>query len=119
MKHPDLFVYRDLPGGIQAPSGPATEIPPKEAGTYRCYRLWRNTPEGRKAWKIIAHMALSQWMQHARRISINQLCETVRDQEHISINNTYRGWLSDSLIVEYPQLDELIRRRKRTKEKTL
>ena len=55
---------------------------------------------------------------NATRISINRLCEALRFQEKIAINNSYRGWLADSLVHEYPQLDELIERRKRTKEKT-
>lgn len=82
---------------------------------YRRYLMWLESPEGLKVFKLVAHMALNECRAKAARTSINRLCEVMRYQERVKITNSYRGWLSDSIIREYPQLDGLIERRKRTK----
>ncbi len=112
---PDFFAYRDLPGGLQAPSGPATTIPTKEEGARDRYLAWRLTDEGLEAWALIVYWALQVYEYGSRRISVNRLVERVRDEQQIKVNNSWRAQISDDLIRAYPQLEPLIERRKRTK----
>ena len=100
-----------------APSGPQTAVPGKS--TYRGYLQWRDTPEGGKAYGLVAHGALTEFRSGAERISIKRLCEQVRHLHHIEVNNTHASWIADSLIDDYPQLKGVIERRARKKAKTL
>jgi len=116
MKHPDLFTYRDLPGGLGAPSGPATTIPTREDGKRMKYLDWRLTEGGAKAWAQIVRWAREEYYDGVKRVSINRLVERVRLDRLIKINNSWRSYLSDDLVALHPELDAVIERRKRTKE---
>ena len=112
---PDFFAYRDLPGGLQAPSGPATTIPTKDQGTRDRYLAWRLTAEGAGAWTSIVTWAVLECEVGLPRISVNRLVERVREEQQTKVNNSWRAEIADDLIRAYPQLEPLIERRKRTK----
>ena len=99
------------------PTGPAVVPPSREANSYSAYREWRETEDGALAWRHLVDGARQQAADLVSRISVYGLSEEARHILKIEINNTFRPWIADDLVEQYPELLPLIERRKRKKEK--
>lgn len=86
----------------------------------RRYREWLATPAGQKVFALFERFAL-QMLDHGRRFGIALIAERVRweirttwavDESGWKINNSWRAYLSRSLIERYPGLAALIETRR-------
>lgn len=96
---------------LEIPSGP----PGRSArqNTPGAYIAWRNSGEGMRAWDAIRDAALREARDGATRISVNRLVEEVRRLLKVEVNNTFRAWIADDLVLLYPRLRDVIERRRR------
>lgn len=112
----------DGPPAPPPPTGPAADIPEREANKYNRYLEWRQTVEGKRAWVYMVQEC-RKLLDEARlvgqelRISTKWLAEQVRRIYKIHVNNSYTGWLADDLVEFNPSLLDVIERRKRRKPK--
>jgi hypothetical protein len=114
MREKQGFLFEEAPA---PPTGPTKIAPDAEANHYTVYCEWRETEEGKKVWEFVVAEALLLARAGEKRISVNALCEQARHKLKALVNNTYRAWIADDLVVQYPELLPVIERRRRTKAK--
>ncbi len=106
---------KEIPfGPPDPPTGPVVEPPPKSKNTLAAYRIWRESAEGLAVWRYVSEQALSMANGNAKRISTKTLVEAARLRMKLEINNSYTAYFADDLVVEYPQMLNLIERRRRS-----
>ena len=112
MKQLDAFL--DVPP--PPPSGPQRDVERFCGTSYEGYVWWKtSTVEGRRAFGYIEQCALVAAEKGQARISVNRLVEEVRVHLQLEVNNTYRAWIADDLVMRHPHLTDLIERRRRRK----
>ena len=99
------------------PSGPEGRIPSRPEGEYHSYLVWKQSPDGHRACAWILDRVMARLRAGEQRISTRTILCECRDALKVEINNIYSPWIADDLIVRYPELLDVIERRKRRKAK--
>jgi len=97
------------------PTGPAADVPTAAANRAEAYLAWRATQDGTLVLRWLLDRARERLAAGRRRISVNALVEAARVALGVPINNTYRAWLADELVMRDPGLLGVIERRRRAK----
>ena len=96
------------------PTGPAAEPYHKEDGTPEALRAFLATEEGQTFW----YAALSEARATSQddRFSVLGFIHDFRREHKVRVNNSFAPYLADLLVLEDPDLEAVIERRKRKKE---
>lgn len=92
-----------------------TNLFDKAAGSRAGYDEWRRSEEGSGGYDHLLTWADQLRADGRPRISVNALCERLRLERGMHVNNTWRAWIADDLIAVRPALAGLIERRRRRK----
>lgn len=97
----------------EPPTGPAAIVPTKGEGTPAAYGAWRESEDGRDAWRWILAQAREALKRGERRVSPRTLVAQCRDVLKVQINDHFSPWVADDLIRAEPALLDVIERRRR------
>ena len=103
-EEPDLF---------EPPTGPEAEEFTHEDGMPERYVAWRETEEGERCLRWMAHSAYQLINDGAKRVSVNYLSDLVRVELKIRHCNTWRPWMATDVVKRWPDLLPYIQRKKR------
>jgi len=91
------------------PTGPEGEEYTKEDSQPPAFTRLLETDKGKEIWDSIERAALKSLAMGEKRFSTRGFLDT----EKVGINNAFAPWFSDMLVAKYPELLDIVERRRR------
>jgi hypothetical protein len=98
------------------PTGPLADRYTREEGKPHAFIKFMESDDGPPFWRALQDTALDALGRQEKRFSTRTFLARYRDDEKVRINDHFSPWFADELVAKYPQLIDIIERRKRTKE---
>jgi hypothetical protein len=98
------------------PTGPLADPYSREEGKPPAFIKFMDSEDGPPFWMALQDAALDAFARQETRFSPRGFLAHYRDTKKVRLNNNFSPWFADQLVVNHPQLIDIIERRKRTKE---
>lgn len=98
------------------PSGPEAEEYTKDEKTQKAFYRLLAEETGQAFWEYLQKAALAALHEGEKRFSVRGALYEFRTLKKGRIANDFTPWFADKLVAHHPELDDIVQRKKRTKD---